>query len=238
MSLALLRAVLITDPIVLLSTGIMGTISLATSSFDHTGSTSHKVARIWARGLLRIGGVKVELEGLEKLQPNVGYVFASNHLSLFDTPLVIAKIPAQFRFLAKESLFHVPFIGSHLNRAGHIAVPRDDPRAAVKVMSLAAKLIQDQGVSILVFPEGGRSDDGMLQEFKEGAAYIAIKAGAPIVPMGIAGTREILPMGSITLRGGEARLRIGDPIPTEGMKLNEREPLTSLVRERIIELLG
>jgi 1-acyl-sn-glycerol-3-phosphate acyltransferase len=180
----------------------------------------------------------VKLGGLEKLQPNVGYVFASNHLSLFDTPLVIAKIPAQFRFLAKESLFHVPFIGSHLKRAGHIAVPREDPRAAVKVMSMAAKLIQEEGVSILVFPEGGRSDDGLLQEFKEGAAYIAIKAGAPIVPIAIAGTREILPMGSITLRGGEARLRIGEPIPTAGMKLSEREPLTTLVRERIVELLG
>jgi 1-acyl-sn-glycerol-3-phosphate acyltransferase len=238
MSLALLRAVLITDPIILLLTALMGTVSLGASALDGSGRASHRIARFWSRALLFVSGVKVELEGLEGLDPNTGYVFASNHLSLMDTPVAIANIPAQFRFLAKRSLFKVPFIGGHLNRAGHIPVERDDPRAAVKVMALAARLIQERGISILVFPEGGRSEDGALQDFKEGAAYIAIKAAAPIVPMAVSGTRGVLAMGSITIRGGRVRVRLGAPVDTSGLKLADRVALTAKVREEIAGLLA
>jgi len=232
-----LRAVFLTAPLIVLATAVMGTTSLLASLKDRTGRLPHRVARAWARMLLAISGVKAEIQGVEKLDAEVGYVFASNHLSLMDTPLVIAHIPAQFRFLAKRSLFKVPFIGGHLKRAGHISVDREDPRAALKVLSAAAELIRTQGVSVLVFPEGSRSEDGRLQEFKEGAAYIAIKAGAPVVPLGISGTLEILPTGSVIVRSGHARLRIGDPIPTAGMKLSDRTALTLRIREEVGRLL-
>jgi 1-acyl-sn-glycerol-3-phosphate acyltransferase len=236
MSLGLLRSLLITDPLILLVTAIMGTVSLLASAADRSGNASHKVARVWARAVLFVSGIRVRVEGIEKIPLHTGCVFASNHLSLMDTPLVMANIPAQFRFLAKESLFKVPFIGSHLRRAGHVSVPRDDPRAAVKVMALAAEMIQRDCVSILVFPEGGRSY-GQLQGFKEGAAYIAIKAQAPIVPMGIVGTLEILPMGSMNVRGGRVVLKVGDPIATAGMRLSDRTELTARLREEIAGLL-
>jgi 1-acyl-sn-glycerol-3-phosphate acyltransferase len=232
----LIRTCLITDPLIVLCTAVMGTVSMVVSFLDRSGRASHEVARIWARMLLFVSGVKVRVEGLENIPAGQGLVFASNHLSLMDTPLVVASIPAQFRFLAKQSLFKVPFIGGHLKRAGHVSVPREDPRASVKVMAVAADLIQRSGVSILVFPEGGRSM-GQLQEFKEGGAYIAIKAQAPIVPMAITGTLEILPSGSINLRSGRATLRIGEPISTAGLKLSDRGQLTARLREEIVKLL-
>lgn len=238
MSWKTLRAIFVTAPLIVLATAVMGTISLFASLKDRTGRLPHKVARAWARVLLAVSGVKAVVEGVEQIVPEGSYVFASNHLSLMDTPLVIAYIPAQFRFLAKRSLYKVPFIGGHLRRAGHIPVDREDPRAAVKVMSAAAELIRREGISILVFPEGSRSEDGRLQEFKEGAAYLAIKAGAPVVPIGISGTLEILPTGSVIVRSGCARLRVGAPIPTGGMKLSDRALLTTRIREEVERLLA
>lgn len=187
--------------------------------------------------MLLVSGVRVRSEGLEKISPAGSYVIASNHLSLIDTPLVLAHIPLQFRFLAKKGLFRIPFIGGHLRRAGHISIPREDARGSLKAMSETARIIQERGVSALVFPEGGRST-GQLKEFKEGAAYIAIKAGVPIVPVAIQGTREVLPMGSVVVRPRKVRLRVGDAISTTGLTLHDRGRLTNEIRERIVELLG
>ncbi len=236
MWLSRLRALLIIDPIITLVTSVMGTVSLAASVFDPTGVLPHKVARCWARLLLLASGVRVRVEGLDRISPQGSFVIASNHLSLMDTPLVMAYIPLQFRFLAKKGLFKVPFIGHHLRRAGHIPIPREDPRGSLRALSETARLIRERGISALVFPEGGRSS-GTLTDFKEGAAYIAIKAGVPLVPIAISGTREVLPMGSLHVRPGRVRLRIGDPIPTTGMSLKDRECLTGELRERILALL-
>ncbi|MGA2325311.1 MAG: lysophospholipid acyltransferase family protein [Bryobacteraceae bacterium] len=233
--LGFLRAALLTDPLIVLATIVMGTASLATSLFDATGRAQHGVARLWARMLLRIGRVRVRVEGLERIAPESSYVFVSNHLSYMDTPLVIAHIPCQFRFLAKQGLFKVPFIGYHLKRAGHIPVPRGDARASLRTLAESARIVRDRGVSVLVFPEGGRSP-GAMREFKPGAAYIAIKAGVPAVPLGIAGTRQILPMDSLLVRGGQVLLRIGEPIPTSGMAIHDHRQLSQLLRQRVLEL--
>jgi 1-acyl-sn-glycerol-3-phosphate acyltransferase len=153
-----------------------------------------------------------------------------------DTPVALANIPVQFRFLAKRGLFQIPFMGWHLARAGHIAVPRGDARAAVKTMTLAAQTVRDQQISLLIFPEGGRSREGEMRPFMEGAAYIAIRAGVPLVPVGLKGTREVLPYGSGTMRGGTVVMRIGDPIPTDQATIRDRLKLTELSRQRIVEL--
>jgi 1-acyl-sn-glycerol-3-phosphate acyltransferase len=231
-----LRAYLVIDPLIVLATVVMGTLSTMASLFDPSGNRSHAVARLWSRILILVSGMKVHVEGLEKLVPGAGYVIASNHLSLMDTPLVMAHIPLQFRFLAKRGLFKIPFIGGHLRRAGHVAIPRDDARGSLKAMSEAARMIRERGVSALVFPEGGRST-GVLQEFKEGAAYIAIKAGVPVIPVAISGTLQVLPMGSAVVRPGPVSLRLGDPIPTTGLSMSDRHRLTADIRARILELL-
>src|SRR5579875_1207072 len=181
---------------VVLSTIYWGTLSLVVSFFDASGRAQLRMARHWAKSLLWIAGARVEIEGLEKIRPDGSYVISPNHASYMDTPVVLANLPVQFRFLAKRGLFQIPFLGTHLARAGHIPVPRDDPRAAVKTLTAAAQGIRDRGISMLIFPEGGRTHDGVLRPFKEGAAYIAIKAGVPIVPVALIGTRAVLPYGA------------------------------------------
>ncbi len=235
--MALLWSLLIVDPLIVLSTILCGAVSVVQSFFDKSGDSMIATARVWARMLVRIARVRVKVEGLEKIDPSRAYVFASNHLSYMDTPVVLSKIPVQFRFMAKSGLFKIPFLGTHLGQAGHIPVPLEDPRAAVKTLSLAAQTIRDRGISILVFPEGGRSHDGVLKDFKEGAAYIAIKAGVPIVPVALIGTREVLAMHSKVFHAGPVTLRISDPIETKDLKLSDRGELTATIRERVVAML-
>jgi len=232
-----LRSYVITAPLFALATALYGLAGLIVSFFDHTGDRQMVVARAWSRALLLISRVKVQVEGQENISPGGSYVLVSNHLSYMDTPSILANIPVQFRFLAKQGLFQIPLLGTHLLRAGHISVPLEDPRAAVRVMTKAAQVIKDRGISLLIFPEGGRSADGVLQPFKEGAAYIAIKAGVPLVPITLIGTREILPFGSGHMRAGTVILRIGVPVPTSACKLSDRDRLTETLRQRIAESL-
>ena len=155
-----------------------------------------------------------------------------------DTPVILTHIPADFRFMAKDGLFKIPLLGTHLGQAGHIPVPRRDPRAAVKTMSVAADTIRTRNISLLIFPEGGRSHDGILQPFKDGAAYIAIKADVPLVPLAISGSRQILAMHSATFHRGQVTLRIGDPISTTGLTLQERKSVTEQSRQQVVDLLA
>lgn len=222
----------------LLSTVFWGAISLVVSFFDSTGRVQIGMARRWARSLLTAGRIRVTVEGIEAIDPNGSYVIASNHLSYMDTPVILANIPVQFRFLAKRGLFQIPFLGTHLKRAGHIPVPREDPRAAVRTMTAAAETIRTRGISMLIFPEGGRSPSGKLQPFKDGAAFIAIKAGVPIVPIALIGTYEILPFGGARIRSGRVTLRAGDPIPTAELALRDRSALTARLRQEIAGLLA
>ncbi len=231
-----LRGYFVIAPLIVLTTMAMGTVSTFASFLDSSGNASHRIARLWSRLLILIAGIQVEVEGIEKIVPGRGYVIASNHLSLMDTPLVMAYLPLQFRFLAKQGLFRIPFIGGHLRRAGHVAIPREDPRGSLKAMSETARIIQQRGVSALIFPEGGRSE-GTMREFREGAAYIAIKAGVPVIPVAIRGTREVLPMGSSLIRPGKVGLRIGDPVPTAGLTLQSRTALTASVRAQVLAML-
>ena len=154
-----------------------------------------------------------------------------------DTPVVLAHLPLQFRFLAKKGLFHIPFLGTHLRRAGHLPVVKGDPRASLKSMGDAARMIKERRYSVLLFPEGGRST-GDLRDFKEGAAYIAIKAGVPAVPVVMTGTSEVLPMGSMHIMSGAVSLKIGDPISTANLTLKDRAHLTQILHDRVADLIA
>lgn len=235
--MALFWSLVVVDPLIILSTILCGCASIVVSLFDSRGDATLGVARFWARSLLLFTGVRVKVEGLEKIDRRGHYVFCGNHLSYIDTPVVLTHIPVQFRFLAKRGLFQIPFLGTHLAQAGHVPVPRDDPRAAVKTMTRAAHILHKRAISLLIFPEGGRSHDGKLHPFKEGAAYIAIKAQVPLVPIALIGTRDVLAMGSAVFRRRAVRLRIGDPIPTKGLILKDRERLTREARERVMKLI-
>lgn len=233
-----LRGLLISDTIFILTTFILGMVNIAVSFFDSTGRLQIWLARLWARIVLAGAGVQISVEGLEQIDPKVSYVFAANHASYMDTPVAFALIPVQFRFLAKQGLFKIPFLGNHLKRAGHIPVLRDDPRGSVKTLQVAAETIQKKQISVLIFPEGGRSEDGRLQEMKEGAAYIAIRAGVPLVPIALIGTHNVLPYGAGILRSGKVVLRILPPIETSSLTLKDRGRITEEVHSQLLNALG
>lgn len=235
--MSLVRSLLFSTPLIALCTIVMGTLSLIASFFDRTGNSQHSVARAWARMLLAVSFIRVRVEGLEKLDPRGAYVFVANHGSFMDIPALLASLPQQFRFFAKKGLFRIPFLGTHLRRAGHLPVDRSSPRASLKSMMEAARIISGAGVSVLNFPEGGRSAEG-LREFKEGPAYIAIKAGVAVVPVAILGMRELLPMGKVHLRSGHVVLRVGDPIATKGMEASDRTELTARLYREVSQLLA
>ena len=215
----------------------MGAISLLASLRDRTGFTQHRIAQKWSRMLLAIASVHYRVTGLEKLDPNRGYVLVANHASYMDTPVILASIPLQFRFFAKKGLFSIPLLGGHLTRAGHLPVIRDDPRASLKTMGEAARIVRQRNVSLLLFPEGGRTPK-VMRPFREGAAYVAIKAGVPAVPIALINTRPILPMHSVTVRGGNVEVLIGDPIETSGMTARDRGTLNQMLQDQVSAMVG
>jgi 1-acyl-sn-glycerol-3-phosphate acyltransferase len=220
-----------------ISTIILGTMSLTASLFDHSGNAMHWFARLWGRFLLAVCFIRVRGEGMEKLDPHETYVFVANHSSYMDIPAILSQLNNQYRFFAKKELFQVPFMGYHLTRAGHIPVDRSSVRASLKGMNEGVRLVAGRHVSLVLFPERGRSPERMRQ-FAEGAAYIAIKAGVPVAPIGIAGARKILPMGSRHIRSGEITVRIGDPIPTHGLKPADRTELTQRLYREVAHMAG
>jgi 1-acyl-sn-glycerol-3-phosphate acyltransferase len=162
-------------------------------------------------------------------------VFCSSHFSLIDTPVMFGSMPREFRILARHNLWRIPFLGWHLNRAGHIPVHRENPRAAARNIGQAAEKLR-AGYSILLFPEGGRTREPVMRRFKPGAAHIAIRAQVPIVPMALIGTRKILPPSSAHLHPGRAILRIGVPIPTDRLEAGNAPAVMARVEEEVKKL--
>jgi 1-acyl-sn-glycerol-3-phosphate acyltransferase len=234
--MSLLRSALFSVPLIAISTIVLDLISMLVSFFDRTGDAPHHVARLWGKILLAVSFIRVRAEGVEKLDPNANYVFVSNHASYMDIPALLSTLSHQFRFFAKKGLYQIPFLGWHLRWAGHLPVDRSNARASLKSMSEGARIISERHISVLLFPEGGRSATG-LRPFKEGAAYIAIKAGVPVVPVAIVGLRELLPMGSGHIRSGRVAVRVGDPIPTAGLKLAARAELSARLHDEVAAML-
>lgn len=233
-----LRAYLWIDPLIIASTMVMGSINLVVAFIDKRGDQQLRVARTWAKMLCRIAGVRLQIKGAESLDLARNYILCVNHLSYMDTPVVLGYLPFNFRFMAKKGLFDIPFMGWHLRQAGHLPVVLDNPREGIRTLTEAAKLIQERGTSVLVFPEGGRSANGELQPFKDGAFYLAIKSGVPILPVALVGTYEMLPMGSGVIRPGAVEMRLGKPVVTEGREIKQRGALSDEVRAEIERLLG
>ena len=183
-------------PLVALATAGFGCVSLICGLWDKSGRQQHAIARMWARVLLLLSLSPVELVGAEKLHLHGVAVYASNHLSYYDTPVLFAKLPFQFRILAKQSLWKIPFIGWYLNRSGQVPVDQSGARAAIASLSRGVTTLKS-GMPLVIFPEGGRAADltaGRIRTFLSGGAFMAIKAQVPLVPLTLVGTYELLPI--------------------------------------------
>lgn len=205
------RTVFFLIPAVSLYTIVLGTASLISSLFDRRGDAGHRCARAWSSLILRTTGVRVHVEGLERLDPTRSYVFAANHQSIYDIPIVFSALPYQVRIVAKESLGRIPFLGWHLRRTGHLLVDRSRPGAGI--VKKMARLVGEHH-SLIVFPEGTRSVDGTMGRFKGGSFVLALEGGIPVVPVSIAGSRQVMQKGRLTVRPGHVALTIHEPIDT------------------------
>jgi len=213
---------------------IFAIITIIVSLFDSVGNTPHKVARLWARSILAAGRIKVTVRGLSNIDLSRSYIYMSNHQSNFDIPVLLAHLPVQFRWLAKVELFRIPVFGYAMKRAGYISIDRSNSRSAIKSLKSAANIIRD-GVSVLIFPEGTRSNDGSIMPFKQGGFIIGVDSGVPVVPVIIRGTRSIMPKKRLRIEPGNVVLEIKKPIESSDYTRKTRDALMKKVRTVICD---
>lgn len=233
--LSRLRSYLLFVPVIYFYTFVMGTLSLLSSLFDRSGRLQHWFARTWSSMILKTLHISVQVEGLENVDFSKPAVYAANHLSAADIPVLYTSLPVPFRILAKKELFRYPFLGWHLRRSGQIPIDPGDARASLRSLNRASEALR-HGTPLVVFPEGGRSPSGQLQEFMAGGFYVAIRAHALVVPVVIVGTYELVPMNSFHVRPGSVQLVLGKPIPSAGMKPRDMEKMAQQVHELIAEM--
>jgi 1-acyl-sn-glycerol-3-phosphate acyltransferase len=219
-------------PLIAAATAGFGCISLICGLWDKSGRQQHAIAHAWARVLLLLSLSPVELVGAEKLRMHGVAVYASNHLSYYDTPVLFSKLPFQFRILAKQGLWKVPFIGWYLNRSGQVPVDQSSARSSVVSLNRGVAALKN-GMPLVIFPEGGRTSDGRIQTFLSGCAFMAIKAQVPLVPLTLVGTYELLPIHTYHLMPRPLKIIAGDPIPTAGLTTRDADTLTAQLYETI-----
>jgi 1-acyl-sn-glycerol-3-phosphate acyltransferase len=220
---------LVLYPLIAAATAFFGSVAMVVGLWDKDGRQQHTLARMWAWVLLRIAFCPVKVEHAERLRAKEPAVYACNHLSYYDTPALFAKLPFQFRIIAKAPLWKIPFVGWYLERSGQVPIDQSSARAGVASLLRGVATLKS-GLPLMVFPEGGRAAGGQLQPMAAGAAYIAIKAQAPLVPLTLIGTYELLPIHVYALRPRPLKLVVGEPISTVGMTSKDAEELTERLR--------
>ena len=205
------RTVFFLIPAIAVYTLVLGTASIISSLWDRHGYFAHRCARAWSFLILKTTGVRVTVEGLDRVTPGTTYVFVSNHQSIYDTPVLFWSLPFQLRIIAKESLAQFPVLGWHLKRGRHLFVDRRHPDRA-GILARWRSLVSE-GLSLMIFAEGTRSMDGHTAHFKGGSFLLAIEAGLPVVPIAVIGTRQVMPKNRLRTEPADVTLVVHDPIP-------------------------
>ena len=226
---------LVLMPLFGVATAAFGSLALLVSLFDGSGRIQHSIAQAWAGIVLRVGLSPVRVVGRDNFQVGQPAVYVCNHLSYMDTPVVLSKLPFQFRILARHDLFKLPFIGWYLQRSGQIPVDSSHLRSSLGSLNRGVQALR-AGMPLVIFPEGGRSVDGHLQAFLHGPAYMAIRAQVPLVPMALVGTHELMPMHTYHLQPRPLLLIVGLPISTAGYTSKMANALTERIRDTILEM--
>lgn len=231
------RTNLIQTPALSVVTGFWGSLALLVSLFEKSGRIQHRIAQNWARMCVWISGSRVTVRGAENFNKQPVAVYASNHTSYMDTPVVFSSLPFQFRILAKRELWKIAFIGWYLDRSGQIPIEvGGNAHAALASLGAGVKALR-AGMPLFVFPEGARCPDGQLQAFLSGAAFLAIRAQVPLVPLALSGVYDLLPIHTHHLYPSELTLTVGEPIETKGMTVRQTDELTARLRTAIAAML-
>ena len=187
------------------------------------------MARWWARGMLRTTGARCRIEGLDNIPHGGPFIVMSNHRSHLDTPVLIEHLPFLFGFIVKEELMKIPVFSAAMRTIGCVAVSRGKGKGDYSVRDRVAVDVAG-GKNILIFPEGTRAPNDDMLDFKKGGVILAIKAGVPILPVGLSGTGRIIPARVLRVNAGDVLMRVGEPIDTTGLTLDDRDELLAQVR--------
>ena len=202
--------------------------------FNPFSKTVNKIIRLWAKGILKVSGVTVTVHGAEKLNPEQPYIFISNHQSAYDILAHVVSIPGTMRFIAKQELFRIPVFAQAMRTVGMIPIDRGNSEKARESLNKAIKILQS-GVSVIIYPEGTRSQTGEIKPFKKGGFILALKSGLPIVPTVITGSVNILKKKSFHVNRGSIHVYFLDPVDVTEYSFETRNKLVKKVRDMIVQ---
>jgi 1-acyl-sn-glycerol-3-phosphate acyltransferase len=212
---------------------LVATLTILLLPFNRKGRVFHWCAKFWGHMVLKITPIQVQTKGLEHLRSGANYIYAANHASYFDIPTLVAVLPGQIRIVFKKELTRLPIFGWAMKLGSYISIDRGDSREAIESLEKAAREIHE-GSSVLLFPEGTRTQDGRIQPFKRGAFALAVRSRVPIVPVTVNGSFSILPKRGLRITPGNVGVIVHPPLVTNGCTGKEGEiQLMERVRDTI-----
>jgi 1-acyl-sn-glycerol-3-phosphate acyltransferase len=233
--LSRLRSYFILDPLIWAYTVAFGIVSIPVPLFGSKERILHQFARRWSQLIMKTICSPVKVSGLEGIDRSKPFVYAVNHASALDIPLLYVYLPFQFRIVFKKELLTYPVIGWHLKRSGQVCIDQQAPSRSIASIRSAVKSLKG-GMPLVIFPEGGRTSDGRIRPFLPGAFFLAIKAQVDIVPVALVGTYELLPMDTYHIKCRPLEMRVGAPISIAGSDLHHMEELSAKVQKAMENL--
>jgi 1-acyl-sn-glycerol-3-phosphate acyltransferase len=233
--LSCLRSYLILDPLIWFYTLVMGVVALPGGMFDRSGRRLHWFSRTWSWLIMKTILSPVKVTGLDKIDTSKPHVYAVNHASAMDIPVLYVYLPFQFRIVFKKELLSYPVVGWQLKRSGQVCIDQQKPTNSIAAIRSAVKSLK-AGMPLVIYPEGGRTPDGEVKPFLPGAFFLALKAQVDIVPVALIGTYELLPMDTYHIKCRPLEMRVGKPISTGGLTMRDLEALSAKVQKAVEEL--
>jgi 1-acyl-sn-glycerol-3-phosphate acyltransferase len=233
--LSRLRSYLVFDPLIWLYTVVMGAGSLLAGLFDPTGRMMHWFSRAWSWLIVTTIRSPVKVTGLDNIDTSKPHIYAANHGSALDIPVLYVHLPFQFRIAFKKELLSYPVIGWQLKRSGQICIDQQNPSHSISSIRAALKGLK-KGLPLVIFPEGGRTPDGEIKPFLQGAFFLAIKAQVDVVPIALVGTFELLPMNTYHIKSRPLEMRVGTAIATAGLTMKDLPALSARVQKALEDL--
>ena len=230
-----MRSYFIFDPLIWLFTLMMGVAALPAGLFDHSGRRLHWFSRTWSWLIMKTISSPVKVTGLEKIDTSRPLVYAVNHASALDIPVLYVNLPFQFRIVFKKELLSYPIVGWQLKRSGQVCIDQQKPTNSIASIRSAVKSLK-AGMPLVIFPEGGRTNDGDIKPFLPGALFLALKAQVDIVPVALVGTYELLPMDTYHIKCRPLEMRVGELISTSGLTMRDLETLSRKVQKAVENL--
>ena len=233
--LSRLRSYFIFDPLIWLYTLVLGIVALPGGMFDKSGRRLHWFSRTWSWLIMKTIMSPVKVTGLDRIDTSKAHVYAVNHASAMDIPVLYVYLPFQFRIVFKKELLVYPVVGWQLKRSGQVCIDQQKPTNSIAAIRSAVKSLK-AGMPLVIYPEGGRTPDGEIKPFLPGAFFLAIKAKVDVVPVALVGTYELLPMNTYHIKRRPLEMRVGAPISTAGLTGHDMQALSERVQKAVTEL--